>query len=243
MNAMEKIELGVVDKDIADAFMDTIKTRVNGDYDTEQPTRIQIARSLKELNLNLRTLINALQKTDTFIISAMDSESIDRALRKGGAKAIQDIAKAAVARAINRKDPIMQGYANTENKKIDLAKLKLDISQVKKEMVSLNQRISDRGVMLDHETRKAQATEIYNAGLKKVENNPEPKRQKFPCGTRVQIAKDLGSSMSHFISGAKGTVEFTYAHAFGGTNVEEYSIDVDGFGSHAWYKEWQLTEI
>jgi len=63
MNIMEKKELSVVDKDIADAFMDTIKTRVDGDYDPEQPTRIQITRSLKELNLNLRTLISILQNS------------------------------------------------------------------------------------------------------------------------------------------------------------------------------------
>jgi len=63
MNIMEIKELSVVDKDIADTFIDAIKTRYSGDYDIEQPTRIQITRSLKELNLNLRTLINVLQNT------------------------------------------------------------------------------------------------------------------------------------------------------------------------------------
>ena len=67
--------------------------------------------------------------------------------------------------------------------------------------------------------------------------------QKFKKRTRVWIADDLGSSMNHFTKGAWGYVEYTYAERFGGDGRQEriYSIDIDDYGSCAWYKESQLS--
>jgi len=92
-------------------------------------------------------------------------------------------------------------------------------------------------------SRLTDATGMYQMGLARVKNDPIPKGQKFPPGTRVHIAEDLGPWMSHFESGVDATVEYTYAHAYGGDNINSYSLDVDGHGSIAWYYENQLTEI
>lgn len=97
--------------------------------------------------------------------------------------------------------------------------------------------------MLDYKTRFAQANAIYAAGLKKVETTPMPEGQKYPIGSRVRIADDLGPSMSHFTSGVGATVLYTYAHAYGGNNVDSYCLDIDGHGRVAWYYERQLTLI
>ncbi len=97
--------------------------------------------------------------------------------------------------------------------------------------------------MIDYKTRKAQANSYYQAGLKRVSTTKEPDGQNFPCGSRVRIVDDLGRSMAHFKSGVNATVEHTYAHAYGGNDVESYSLNIDGFGSCAWYYEWQLTQI
>lgn len=83
----------------------------------------------------------------------------------------------------------------------------------------------------------------YEDGLKRVATTPQPKEQKFPIGARVKIADDLGPTMSHFAKGLTATVQYTYAHAYGGDNVESYSLNVDGLGSRAWYYESQLTLI
>ena len=91
--------------------------------------------------------------------------------------------------------------------------------------------------------REEQAQAIYAAGLKQVEETPEPEGQKFPKGARVRIADDLGPFMSHFQSGVDATVLYTYAHAYGGGNVKDYCLDIDGGGSVAWYHENQLTLI
>jgi hypothetical protein len=96
---------------------------------------------------------------------------------------------------------------------------------------------------MDYEARKAQSEEMYKRGLENVNNNTEPKGQKFPCGSRVRITDDLGRFMSHFESGCDATVRYTYAHAYGGDNVESYCLDVDGYGEVAWYEEQQLTLI
>ena len=72
---------------------------------------------------------------------------------------------------------------------------------------------------------------------------PEPEGQKFRCKSRVRISDYLGESMSHFSSGVDATVDHTYAHAFGGTDVKSYALDVDGKGFSAWYQEDQLTQI
>lgn len=83
----------------------------------------------------------------------------------------------------------------------------------------------------------------YEAGMIRIKVEPEPKGQKYPIGTRVRISKDLGESMRHFASDVNATVQYTYAHAFGGSDVKSYCLDVDGKGSSAWYKEWQLTAL
>lgn len=95
----------------------------------------------------------------------------------------------------------------------------------------------------DYETRAAQAQGVYQAGMKKVAETPEPEGQKFPCGSRVRIADDLGPSMRHFESGVDATVEYVYAHAYGGSDVKSYCLNIDGCGSVAWYYEHQLTAI
>lgn len=92
-------------------------------------------------------------------------------------------------------------------------------------------------------SRMAQANAIYAQGLESVKTTPDPKGQKFPTGSRVRIANDLGKSMSDFTSGVNATVEYTYAHAYGGDNVKSYSLLIDGLGSTSWYEEHQLTAI
>ena len=97
--------------------------------------------------------------------------------------------------------------------------------------------------MMDYTTRLGHAQGLYAQGLAKDKNNPEPIGQKFPCGTRVRIAEDLGKTMAHFKSGVEATVEYTYDHAYGGGNVKSYSLMFDDGNTSAWYKEWQLTAV
>ena len=97
--------------------------------------------------------------------------------------------------------------------------------------------------MLPLEVRQAQAQSMYDQGLENVKTTSDTKGQKFPSGSRVHIAEDLGSSMSHFTSGVNATVEYTYAHAYGGDDVKSYSLNIDGQGSSSWYEEHQLTAI
>ena len=96
---------------------------------------------------------------------------------------------------------------------------------------------------MDYETRRQAAMEIYRAGLDRVETTPTPKGQKFPCGSRVRIADDLGPYMHHFESGCNAAVKYTYAHAYGGDNCHSYCLDIDGVGEVSWYEEHQLTAI
>ena len=84
---------------------------------------------------------------------------------------------------------------------------------------------------------------MHQQGLENVKQEAEPKGQKYPCGSRVRIADDLGESMSHFYSGKDATVEYVYAHAYGGDDVTSYSLDIDGIGSVSWYEEHQLSPI
>ncbi len=95
----------------------------------------------------------------------------------------------------------------------------------------------------NYERRRADAMACYRSALDRVASEPEPDGQKFPCGSRVRIAEDLGPSMRHFESGGNATVEYVYAHAYGCGDVKSYSLDVDGVGSVAWYREHQLTAI
>ena len=97
--------------------------------------------------------------------------------------------------------------------------------------------------MRTYEERFAEAQGYYKSGLQNVMNKPEPEGQKFPVGSRVHIAKDLGNSMSHFNSDCDAIVEYVYAHAFGGSDIKSYSLIIDDYGSVAWYHEWQLTAL
>jgi len=83
----------------------------------------------------------------------------------------------------------------------------------------------------------------HQEGLDRVATTPQPKEQKFAIGARVRIADDLGQFMSHFTKGVNATVEYTYKHAYGHGSSKSYSLNIDGKGSSAWYKEHQLTLI
>jgi len=94
-------------------------------------------------------------------------------------------------------------------------------------------------------SRLAEAKAYTAACMERMKSRPEPKGQKFPAGTRVRIADDLGSAMDHFPSGRNATVKYTYAHAYGPCErgVKSYCLDIDGRGQVSWYYEHQLTEI
>lgn len=79
-------------------------------------------------------------------------------------------------------------------------------------------------------SRFEDAQRVHARGMGKVATTPEPKGQKFPNGSRVRIADDLGDGMSHFTSGVNATVVHTYAHAYGGRDVKSYCLNVDGEG-------------
>lgn len=72
-----------------------------------------------------------------------------------------------------------------------------------------------------------------------------PKGQKFPRGSRVRIADDLGPTMSHFTKAANATVLGTYKQSYGGglREAKMYQLDIDGHGYCSWYYEHQLTLI
>jgi hypothetical protein len=96
---------------------------------------------------------------------------------------------------------------------------------------------------VDDKTKHEQAKSYYEQCLREMKSKPEPKGQKFKCGQRVRIADDLGEQMSHFESGVNATVEYTYAHIYGGGDIKSYRLFVDGEGSVAWYYEHQLTAL
>ena len=98
----------------------------------------------------------------------------------------------------------------------------------------------EKGVKMKYKERLAQVTAYYQQGLKRVRTTTQPKGQKFPNGARVRIADNLGPYMSHFPAGRGATVKYTYAHAYGGTDVKSYCLDVDGHGEISWYHEHQL---
>lgn len=83
----------------------------------------------------------------------------------------------------------------------------------------------------------------HDQAMKRVQNTPEPKGQKFPCGSRVQISDDLGPDMKYFPKNRQATVMHTYAHAFGGNDVKQYHLNVDECGEVAWYNEHQLSIV
>lgn len=90
------------------------------------------------------------------------------------------------------------------------------------------------------QTRHIEARAYYLAALERVKNTPEPAGQKFHIGERVWIGF-MPPYMSHFKHNCWATVEYTYAHAFGGNDVNNYSLKLDTFGSCSWYEEDQLT--
>lgn len=89
--------------------------------------------------------------------------------------------------------------------------------------------------------RYAEACSYYAASMRRVKSSRPPNGQKYAPGTRVYIAADLGPQMSHFHRGKNATVRYTYAHAYGGSAVDRYCLDVDGEGEHSWYDESQLS--
>jgi hypothetical protein len=101
--------------------------------------------------------------------------------------------------------------------------------------------------MRTYAQRLSEAKGIYEAGLERVSTTPEPNGQKFRKGTFVDIAEDLGCCMQHFHNGIPARVEYTYAHAYWGNDINSYSLLVRGESGHwrsvAWYDEQQLTEI
>lgn len=90
-----------------------------------------------------------------------------------------------------------------------------------------------------------EATERYNSNRAAIDISiaATPKGQKFPIGTRVRVADDLGDCMTHFISSCNATVVYTYKQMWGGEDVTSYCLDIDGHGECAWYKEHQLCLI
>ena len=91
--------------------------------------------------------------------------------------------------------------------------------------------------------REKQAKEIYNLGMEMVKTTPEPEGQKYPKGTRVKISDTLPPYMQFFERGKNATVLYTHAHAYGGNDVKDYCIDIDGSGPVSWYNEDQLTPL
>lgn len=94
---------------------------------------------------------------------------------------------------------------------------------------------------IPYSVREAEAKAYYEQSLRRVNITPEPKGQKFHIGERVWITNEKFSTRCHFTIGRWATVQYTYAHAYGGDNIEDYSLDIDGKGSSAWYPEWILT--
>lgn len=96
---------------------------------------------------------------------------------------------------------------------------------------------------MEYADRLAEAKQYTEAGYQRVLNTPEPEGQKFPRGSRVHINVGSSVGMEHFITDVDATVEYVSAHAYGGDNVKWYRLDIDGYGSTAWYHESQLTAI
>lgn len=70
--------------------------------------------------------------------------------------------------------------------------------------------------------------------------------QKFQKGDLVQVAKDLGQSMSHFTADCRAIVIGSYADQYpqySKTNTKDYTLFLEGEGECSWYGENQLTLI
>lgn len=73
-----------------------------------------------------------------------------------------------------------------------------------------------------------------------------PYKQKFHKGDLVQVASDLGPSMSHFPAGVRAIVLGSYNDQFGGGDKHSktsFSLYLEGEGESSWYYEHQLTLI
>jgi hypothetical protein len=89
--------------------------------------------------------------------------------------------------------------------------------------------------------RECEVQRYYDSAMVRVATTPPPVGQLYAPGTRVWISRNLGSSMSHFPAGQWAIVGYTYAHAYGGTDVKSYALKLgEGDGSCAWYYEHQL---
>ncbi len=69
------------------------------------------------------------------------------------------------------------------------------------------------------------------------------KNQKFKKGDLVRVAKDLGSSMSHFTSDCDAIVIGSYNDQYGGGDTDSYTLHLKVGGRCSWYYESQLTLI
>lgn len=67
--------------------------------------------------------------------------------------------------------------------------------------------------------------------------------QKFNKGDWVRVAKDLGSSMSHFTADCEAIILGSYADQYGGNDHSNYSLYIKDKGPVSWYHEPQLTLI
>jgi len=67
--------------------------------------------------------------------------------------------------------------------------------------------------------------------------------QKYNKGDHVQVAKDLGQSMSHFQNDCEAIIIASYDDQYGGGNTDSYTIHVKGGGQTSWYYEHQLELI
>ena len=67
--------------------------------------------------------------------------------------------------------------------------------------------------------------------------------QKFQKGDWVQVAKDLGPSMSHFTADCEAIVIGSYADQYGGSNRNSFTLHLKGRGQSSWYYGNQLTLI
>lgn len=101
-----------------------------------------------------------------------------------------------------------------------------------------------RTTILGRKEFMSKAEAYHKQSLQRVRDEPMPLGQKFPPGTRVRICDEFPETMSHFSgAGKNATVQYTYAHAYGGKDITSYSLLIDGIGSAAWYYEDQLMEI
>ena len=73
-------------------------------------------------------------------------------------------------------------------------------------------------------------------------------KQKFKRGSRVRIRDKMPDYMSHFDCDCEAIVVYTYAQAYGGDDIDSYSLlllkeDGEPYNLVCWYEEYQLTLI